>query len=257
VGICLVLPISRDRLNLSYAATDPPESGKVLAEKIFNRENGEDAQSRMQMVLINNRGRERVREFLSYVKDYGPLIKQLTRFTSPKDIDGTGFLSIEKGVGKTEQFLYLPALRRTRRIVSSQKDQRFVNSDFTYEDLERRAVEDSDHMITGQEKFGNIPCHILESRPKRETESQYSLEKSWVAKGIDIPVYTEYYDKKGNLIKKYKVQKLKKIQDIWTEIEVAMEDLEREHRTILRVISITYNSGLDDQIFTRQNLEKY
>jgi hypothetical protein len=255
--ICLFLSISRDGSYHCYGATGSSQAGKALAEKIFNRENGDDAQSRMQMVLVNNRGRERVREFLSCVKDYGPLIKQLTRFTSPKDIEGTGFLSIEKEIGETEQFLYLPALRRTRRIVSSQKDQRFVNSDFTYEDLERRAVEDSDHTITGREKVGNIPCRILESRPNKEIESQYSLEKTWVAEGIDVPVYREYYDKKGKLIKKYKVLKLQKIQDIWTELEVVMEDLEKEHKTVLRVMSITYNSGLEDQVFTIQNLEKY
>ncbi|MBW2742169.1 MAG: outer membrane lipoprotein-sorting protein, partial [Deltaproteobacteria bacterium] len=122
-----------------------PMSGKELAQKVYDRENGDDSTAHMIMKLINKRGHERIRDFTSYSKDYSPLIKQLIRFTSPADIEGTGFLSIEKSEGETDQFLYLPSLRRTRRIVSSQKSNRFVNSDFTYEDMERRPVEDSEH----------------------------------------------------------------------------------------------------------------
>jgi Outer membrane lipoprotein-sorting protein len=231
-----------------------PISGKELAQKVYDREDGDDSTAHTIMKLINKRGHERIRDFTFYSKDYRPLIKQLIRFTSPADIEGTGFLSIEKSEGETDQFLYLPALRRTRRIVSSQKSNRFVNSDFTYEDMERRPVEDSEHKITGKDKIGNIDCFVLESRPKEESDSQYSLLKSIIAKNIYIALSVEYYNKKGKLIKKYRTIKLEKIQDIWTETEVIMEDLKKEHKTILKINNIVYNTNLDDNIFSRQNL---
>ncbi|MBW1717847.1 MAG: outer membrane lipoprotein-sorting protein [Deltaproteobacteria bacterium] len=133
------------------ARKDSSLSGKALAQRVYDRENGDDSLARATMELISKGGRKRVRQFTIYTKDDGPLQKTLIRFHSPADIEGTGFLSIEKEGGNTEQFLYLPALRRTRRVVSSQKARRFVNTDFTYEDMERRPVEDSDH------QFGKAP----------------------------------------------------------------------------------------------------
>ena len=239
------------------ALKDSSLSGTALAQRVYDRENGDDSSARVTMELISKGGQKRVRELITYRKDYGRLRKQLTRFTSPSDIEGTGFLSIEKKGGGTEQFLYLPALRRTRRIVSSQKDHRFVNTDFTYEDMERRAVEDSDHQIIGEERIGSTDCWVLESRPKKEVDSQYSLIKSRIAKKVYVPLLVEYFDKKGNLIKKYQVNKLENIQNIWTETEVVMKDLVKKHQTILKTKNIVYNKNLGDQIFARQNLENW
>ncbi len=237
--------------------TDVELTGEKLAQLVYDRENGDDSCAHSIMGLISRRGKKRLRHFITYRKDDGELLKQLIRFTSPADIEGTGFLSFERKDKATEQFLYLPALRRMRRIVSSQKDHRFVNTDFTYEDMERRRVEDYAHTISGEEKKQGGDCWILESRPKEKTDSQYSLVKSWVAKEIYVPVFVEYYSKKGKLIKQYSVAKLEKIQGIWTEIEVVMIDLNREHRTLIKVKDIKYNSNLPDDTFTRRNLEMW
>jgi Protein of unknown function (DUF1329). len=234
-----------------------PISGTELAQRVYDRETGDDSVSQLIMELIGKSGRKRVRELTTYRKDYGSLRKQLIRFGSPADIEGTGLLSLEKEGADTEQFLYLPALRRTRRIVSSQKDHRFVNTDFTFEDMERRPVEDSDHRIAGQERVDGTDCRVLESRPGKEAGSQYSMIKSWVAEKIDIPLLARYYDRKGKLIKEYHVVKLENIQGIWTETEVVMDDLIKKHKTIMRIRKIVYNTNLQDNIFTRQNLENW
>ena len=232
-------------------------TGQELAQQVFDRENGDDVNAQMKMILVNKRGKERIREFTFYSKDYGDRIKQFNRFTSPADIKGTGFLSVEKDVGETEQFLYLPSLRRTRRIVSSQKSRSYVNSDFSYEDMERRPVEDFEHVISGEETIGNINCTILESKPKEGVESQYGRIKNRIDPKSLISLYIEYFDKRGKLIKKYRVVKLKKVQNIWTEMEAVMENLERKHKTVLKIDKIVYNTGLDDRIFTRQYLESW
>lgn len=232
-------------------------SGTELAQRVHDREKGDDSVSQGVMELVSEGGRKRTRELTVYSKDYGGLQKTLIRFDSPADIEGTGFLSTEKEDGETEQFLYLPSLRRTRRIVSSQKSRSFVNSDFSYEDMERRPVENSDHRITGEDKIGNMPCWVLETRPKAKANSQYSLIKSWITKGIDVPIVAEYYDRKGNLIKKYRVGKLENIQDIWTETDLVMEDLSKGHKTFLRTNKIVYNTNLKDDILTTQNMENW
>jgi len=229
-------------------------TGRQLAQKVFDRDTGRDATATVEMVLINKRGKKRLRTFHLFAKHYGKLIRQLIRFTHPADIKDTAFLSIEEQGGGTTQFLYLPALRRARRIVTSQKSHRFVNSDFTYEDMERHPVDNYQHTITGEARKGPIMCFVLESRPKKGISSQYSLVKSWIAKDIYVPVYTEFFDKKGRLIKKYKVLRLEQKQGIWTEMQTLMEDLTRKHKTMLRTRSITYNTNLQDRLFEVQSL---
>ncbi len=255
VVVSIIIPTISNASEQKHASPPSPMTGDELALSVFNRENGEDAKAKMQMTLISKSGKRREREFTTYQKDYGSLTKQLIRFTQPADIKGTGFLSIEKQIGKTEQFLYLPSLRRSRRIVSSQKSHRFVNSDFSFEDMQRRPVESFEHRITGVEKISDIECFILESIPKKGTKSQYFRIKSWVAKKIYVPLRVIYFDKKGKLLKKYRVLKLKKIQNIWTETMVTMEDMKRKHKTVLKLHSISYNTGIEDSTFTRKRLE--
>ncbi|MEW5910729.1 MAG: outer membrane lipoprotein-sorting protein, partial [Thermodesulfobacteriota bacterium] len=82
-------------------------TGRELAQRVFDRENGNDATARMQMILVDESNKERTREFTAYRKDAGPLSMQVIRFSAPADIQGTAFLSIEKPGSETEQFLYL------------------------------------------------------------------------------------------------------------------------------------------------------
>ncbi|OGP63475.1 MAG: hypothetical protein A2V65_11515 [Deltaproteobacteria bacterium RBG_13_49_15] len=232
-------------------------TGRELAQKVYSRENGDDAVAQMHMILIDESGKERVREFTAYRKDFVALSRQVLRFTAPSDIQGTAFLSIEKTGGETEQFLFLPSLRRSRRIVSSQKSHRFVNSDFSYEDMERRPVDSFDHRIAGEEKIDSVECLILESTPKNKANSQYSLIKSWIAKDTDIPLKADHFDEKKELLKTYRVLEVKPFQNIKTETYLVMEDAKRRTKTVLTLVKISYNTGIKDDIFTQTKLENW
>jgi hypothetical protein len=239
-----------------YANADEM-TGKELAQKVFDRDRGNNSISTAQMVLVNKSGNKRTRQFINQRILEGDLESQIIRFTSPADIDGTGFLTIEKPGWETEQFLYLPALRRTRRIVSSQKSHRFVNSDLTYEDMERHLVDDYTYKITGSKQINNLDCYVLETRPKKETESQYSLTQSIVTKQSFVPLFVKYFDKKGAHLKTYKVLKLDQIQGIWTESTVSIEDLKKGHKTYIKITKITYNTTIDNDLISIKGLENY
>src|SRR6056297_2561896 len=137
----------------SVAADRPtPEQ---IARSTYDRNVGDDMQLHGKMELISKSGHVREREFISLRKDNDAERKQLIRFISPADIDGTAFLTLEKdNSSNTEQHLYLPALKRTRRIVASQQGRSFVNTDFTYEDMQRHPVEDWDYQLEGEETIG-------------------------------------------------------------------------------------------------------
>ncbi len=241
----------------SFSATAEEMTGSMLAQKIFDRDRGKNSVSTSQMALVNKKGNKRVRLFINKRLMEDDLERQIIRFTSPAEIDGTGFLTIEKPGWETEQFLFLPALRRTRRIVSSQKSHRFVNSDFTYEDMERHPVDDYTYKITGSKNVNNLDCYVLEIRPQKGTKSQYSLTQSMVTKQSLVPIFVKYFDKYGTHIKTYKVLKLDQVQGIWTESTVSMETLEKGHKTYIKLESITYNTDIDKDLMSRKELENY
>lgn len=232
-------------------------TGKDLARKVFDRDRGKNAVSTAQMVFVSKEGHQKVRQFTLKRFTENNLETQIIRFIAPADIEGTGFLTIEKPGWKTEQFLFLPALRRSRRIVTSQKSHRFVNSDFTYEDMERHSVDVYNYAITGSKTLDNQECHVLETTPKKETESQYNLVRSLISKQTLVPLKAEYFDKQGTHIKTYQVLKLEQVQGIWTESSVTMKDLTKGHTTHIKLENIIYNTDIDKDLISRKGLENY
>jgi hypothetical protein len=244
-------------LALCAAQTHAQPQGRELAQAVYDRYVGDDSVCSQVMSLIPESGQSRERKLEISAIDRGGLRKSLLRFAAPADIAGTGFLAMEDGKGGTEQFLYLPALKRSRRIVAGQKGRSFVNTDFTYEDMERRPVDDSEHAVTAEEDVDGLPCWILESRPKPGTESQYSSVRAWVAKDMNLAVRVDFFIGGPEPVKRLTVNQLENVQEIWTATEVTMQDLQSGHRTVLKMTKIAYNTGLQEAGFTQQSLENW
>lgn len=232
-------------------------NGRELAKKVHDRYLGDNFSAQAKMILIEEGGDKRIRDMTMMMLDEDRIRKNLIRFTSPSDIAGTGFLSIENEDGSTDQFLYLPALDRTRRIVTSQRGRSFVNSDFTYEDMTRRPVDDSEHDIVGKTQVSGRECWVLETRPLPEANSKYSLIRSVVPKNMHLSIKSEYFNKNGEHIKTYLVRELKKIQSIWTTMEYVMIQQQVEHRTVMRIEEIEYNTNIGEEYFTTRYLENW
>lgn len=230
-------------------------TGLELAQQVYDRDDGDDAQFQTKMVLIDKSGNRRERLLDNLVKDYEGRLKSYVEFLEPTDIKGTKFLSWENQDGDDTQYLYLPELGRSRRIVSSQKKLRFVNTDFTYEDMQRRHPQEDEHKILNEDVYFGQSVYVLESIPK-DGESQYGRLVSLIEKESLIPVSIDYYDKKDRRIKELRVFELQQIEGIWTIMKVEMYDLKAEHRTRMSIKSVLYNQGLDDKFFELRNLEK-
>lgn len=237
---CIVFPLCSSALD-----------GRGLAQKVYDRDDGKDSYAKVRMLLVDKRGKKRFRTLITAVKEYGSTIKSYTRFTSPADIDGTSFLTWENEEREDDQFLYLPALKRVRRIVSTQKKNRFVNTDYTYEDLERRKVGLDCHKILREEKVGTYDCWVLERTPKELKKTQYSKRISWIAMDIYVPVKTVYYDKKGRLLKEFFSRRIRRVDGIWSITESEMHDHKRKHRTLMKTTELRYNRGVSDRVFTK------
>jgi len=237
----------------SAAWADP--NADEIAKRVYDRDDGKDSSSKSNMVLIESGGNERPRSMEVFVKDYGNLSKRLIRFTSPSSIDGTSFLAWENSDRDDDQFLFLPAVGRVRRIVANQKDKSFANTDFTYEDLGRRKVEKDIHRYLKSEKFLSRDCWVIEYVPKKDDDSQYGRTVSWIDSSSYLVLKAEFYNKDNKLKKTFEAKKVETVDGILSVMESLMNNLEDNHRTSTKVTSLSYNKGISDNLFSERYLE--
>ncbi|AEH45405.1 hypothetical protein Thein_1544 [Thermodesulfatator indicus DSM 15286] len=232
-------------------------TGEEIAWKVYNRPQGKDSQAESVMILKKARGREKTRKMKIFTREDKKARYTLMRFLSPRDIAGTAFLSISYHNGKEEQFLYLPALKRTRRIAGSFKFHRFVNSEFLYEDLDRRYPPKYRHELLREEILQGTPCYVVKTTPKKKKYSSYGYWVQWITKDGYLPIRIDIYDRKGKLFKRFSAQKWEKIQGYWTILESQMENLKKKRLTIIKINKIIYDQGIDPKIFTKRRLERW
>ncbi|RMF84010.1 MAG: outer membrane lipoprotein-sorting protein [Nitrospirae bacterium] len=247
-------------LALLLAAATPPAAANLTATEILKRARShaqvKQADLTLRMLLVNKRGEKRQRSVEALKKAIDGRIHYVIRFLYPNDIKGTSLLTIQNPKGEDDQFIYLPALHRTRRISSSEKSKSFLGTDFSYEDFQSRDVEAGIHTLLGEESVGGSPCYKVESRPKDPNSAAYGRVVTWIRKDIFVPVKADYYDRNGRLWKQLKVVRLEKIEGHWTATRAVMTNVQKQHKTLLEVVKAEYRKPLDDALFTRAALER-
>ena len=233
-------------------------TGREIMLKVDQQADGETRKSLMTMELVNKRGRKRVRSMNSYSKDYGKDKRSIMFFQQPADVKGTGFLTWDyhEEDKNDDRWLYLPAMKKTRRINgSSAKKEYFMGSDFTYDDMGNRNVDEDEHVLMRTEIIKDKGCWIIESIPNDKSEL-YSRRVLWVRQDNYMVTRVEYYDKQDELMKELEVNEMKKIDGYWVSTVMTMNNRQRDHQTIIYINSIEYDIPVDDNLFTVNALEK-
>ncbi len=231
-------------------------TGKQVMEKIRDREKSKDSQGKITMTLVDKNGDQRKRSITVFNKNYGSDSKNVMYFSEPADVKGTGFLQENsEDESKEVKMIYLPALKKVRRITGSSKNESFMGSDFTYDDMGKRAVDADEHTLLKEEPCEGQKCWIVESKPKDKSHP-YSKVTTWIRQDALIPIKADIYDKQGNLLKVMVAKEIRKQKGFWTAFNSTMENVQEKHKTILKVDSIDYNVGLKDDLFTVKTIEK-
>jgi hypothetical protein len=232
-------------------------TGERLAQRVYDRPNGKDATSVVVMTLQEKGRSPRLRKMLVYRQDKkAGEVASLIRFLEPADIEGTGLLTLDKADGDSNQWVYLPAMERVRRIDSGRKGGRFVNSDYFYEDLRDRKVDRDEHRVIGHESIAGVACDILESVPTESGNSVYAKRLSWIDPASALPLRVDFYGKNDTQPgKRLQVLKKEKIQGYWTVMDSVMSDLDSGHQTRLTVEKVLYDRRLPAKLFSTQTLE--
>jgi hypothetical protein len=219
---------------------------------------GADLKARVMMKLISKGGQERVREMMMLRKNYGQPggeQKYFMYFFQPADVRNMTFM-VYKYPGKdADRWLFVPAINMVRRIAAQDKRSSFVGSDFTYEDISGRNLEDDTHAVVKEEKISDHDCTVVKSTPKA-SEMEYSYKLSWIDKTTYLPVKEEYYDKKGELYRVFNADEIKDVKGHPTITKRSMKNLLSGHMTEVSFLKADYNVGIEDSLFTERYLKQ-
>ncbi len=229
-------------------------TGLEIMEKVYHLPTGDDMEGELTMTLTNARGEERVRNLRQFSKKDSKVEKKIMFFLAPADVRNTSFMNWSYTDGSNDdQWIYLPALKRTRRISSDSKSDYFMGSDFTYDDLgDRHPIED-EHTLLREEIINGYECYVVESVPKDDSYI-YSKTITWVIKDVYVGLKREFYDRDGKLLKELNIKSFDKIDGFWTILETEMKNVQRNHSTTMRFENIKYNQGISDSRFTERSM---
>ncbi len=239
------------------------ESADWIAMQADERDTGRDSRLDMTMTLFDRQSRTRARGLtVTTLRASGARgDRVLVRFDAPNDIKGTGLLVWEHPSAEDERFLYLPSLGRVRRIAGAEKQESFVGSDLSYEDIGGRELNDYQYAIVERDATWTsptgeaFPVWRLESK-SRDLQAAFPRVVSLVRKDNFVVVSADIYNRRTEREKRYEVRDLRQIDGIWTAMALSMaNDLQRT-RTELTVNTARYNVGLTDSAFTRRELEQ-
>jgi hypothetical protein len=181
--------------------------------------------------------------------------KAVLRFTAPPEVKGVALLIHNHPDRASDQWMWTPAVQRERRIALQDRKTRFFGTDFTFEDLEERDVDRSTYRMLGEEPIAGELCWKIESTPKPEARSQYTLLYIWIRKADYVAAQIDGFQR-GRVVRRIRYSDIQNVQKIWTARRIEVEDLTRNSRTVLKLEKLEYDVSLPADLFTLQALRR-
>jgi outer membrane lipoprotein-sorting protein len=236
------------------------QAAELTAKQIIDRANqaafyaGQDGRSQARMKIVDNQGREQIRQFtiLRRTKETLGDQQMLVFFSRPSDVRGTVFRVEKKVQSDDDRWLYLPGLDLLRRISAGDKRTSFVGSHFFYEDVSgRNPNQDSFQLIEE-----NASQYRIEATPKDPASVEFASYQVWIDKTHFLPVKAEYYNTQGELYRRVSAVQIKTLQGHPTVMRSKVEDLSRDGFTLMEFRGVVYDIGLPENIFSERSMRK-
>jgi len=233
------------------------DKGIEIAKKVEAADNGWESNSnKLTMTLTNRHGQTTTRQMHGYsmeVEDDGD--KSMTIFDTPADVKGTASMTYTHKSGADDQWLYLPAIQRVKRISSSSKSGPFMGSEFAFEDLSSQEMEKYTWKYLKDEKKNGVDCHVLERTPV-DKASGYKRHITWVNKANYRVEVTDYYDRKNTLLKTLTFSKFHQYGKYWRAEVMEMVNHQNNKKTKLHFTEVKFGIGLTDEDFSQNSLKR-
>lgn len=239
-------------------ATTAEERGLEIATEAEARDVGfHDYKASMTMLLKNRQGEESLRDMRNQtleVENDGD--KTLIVFEQPRDVKGTALLTFSHKAGDDDQWLYLPALKRVKRIASRNKSGPFMGSEFAYEDISSQEVEKYTYKFIKETQHEGLDSFLVERYPV-DPNSGYTRQQMWIDKERYIPLKVDYYDRKNDLLKTLLFRGYQQYLDrYWRADEMYMENHQTGKSTLLSWKKYDFRSGLTEADFNKNSLKR-
>jgi len=246
------------------ASAQEPDRAYDIMQAVNARADGEQVQRSFTLTLTDRNGSSRVQEITGYRRYFGEEKRTILFYTDPTSVRGTGFLTFDYPDPNVDddQWLYLPALRRVRRIPASDRGDAFLGTDFSYEEIKKESkVEISDYDLSriGEEQVDGHSVTVIEGVPV-DAETADALGHSRVRWHIDNTVHisrrTQYWDSAGNPSRTVNVVSIEEIDGIWTPMEIVAENLKTGHSTRLAYSEVDYSVDAPESLFSQARLRR-
>jgi outer membrane lipoprotein-sorting protein len=238
--------------------------GISIVKKVNERFEGEQLTQQVNITMIDKRGKKQERSLVWYRRDYTDQRKSIFFYKSPANVKGTSFLTYDYNMTDKDddQWLYLPALRKTRRISAANRGDYFLGTDLTYEDVKLTSkIGEQDYNFTIKEEISKsgIDYIIIEGIPKTEKiarELGYGKVVYSIDKEINMPRMIQYWDISGNELKVIQFSEIRRVQDIWTAHRINAENFKTDHKTIIHFQEADYQTIVSDEMFTETTMTR-
>lgn len=231
-------------------------TGTEIAENAHDIDKADSVHAAVKMDLINESGDVDSRMVEQWSDEEGDLSSTLMIFRSPATVANTRFLQKENDGRDDDKWIYLPALKRVRRIASSDGEKAFMGTDMSYDDMGSREVEQDTHELLGEERVGQWDCYKVKGVSIDPEDSQYSYRITWFDKATWVPVKVQMYDKSEVLLKEVQVETLEQITGFWTPTSALITNVQTNHATRIAMVKVVYNEAIDGRLFTTSFLEQ-
>ena len=227
-------------------------TGEEIVGKAYDRATGDDQTSMLKMTLTNKQGNKRIRQIKQYSKNLGDVEKSIMFFQQPADVKKTSFMNWSYDSDKSDdQWIYLPAIKKIKRISSDSKSDYFMGSDFTYDDLGDRKLNADKHKLLREETIDGKACYVVQSVSKNK-EYIYSKTITWINKSNFIGVKKEFYDEDEDLLKILTIKKYEKISGFWVITNSVMKNVQNKHTTSMVLSNVKVNTGIPTSKFSER-----
>ncbi|WP_136523761.1 outer membrane lipoprotein-sorting protein [Geomonas ferrireducens] len=240
------------------AALAAPDARALLRDS-ESRHRTKTQQYSGDLTVVNKEGKVRKKGWNSYRQGYAGDSKNLIRFTDPPEVKGVGFLSLPRaGSDNPDQWLYLPSMKRERRIAPQDRDASFVGTDFNYEDMEEFDHEKYKVSLEGEETVEGHPCYVIKAIPlEKGSKSIYQKLTLYLRKDILYLVREDLYRKgESQPAKRLILSDIKNVEGHWIAARMEMTDLKKGSRTTVTLKQISFNRPQPASRFTLQNLTR-
>lgn len=244
LGAALLQPVFAQNMNAT-----------TIMMAVEERDIAQDERAEVVMLLIDAKGAQRERKLIRLRRSEGREEQVRLQFQFPPDLRDTTLLLHDHPDREDDRWLYLPTLRKVKRISGAQKYRNFLGTDFTYDELGGREPEEDTHTLVGEEQLDGKQVYKIRSVPK-EKGNPYQYRLVWVWKDSPVVLKEEYYDRHGRLKKCMQVLKMETVQGIPTVLEREMVDLQEQHRTVLRFNKLKYNTGISPRLLHPRKLDR-